>query len=59
MIGTGVRIGEALAVDWSEVDLSAGTVDVSHTLIRVTGVGLVRKATKTETGERLLVLPAL
>lgn len=57
MIGTGVRIGEALAVAWAEVDLDAGTVDVGHTLIRVTGVGLVRKSTKTETGERLLILP--
>jgi len=57
MIGTGVRVGEALALAWSEVDLDAGTVDVSHTLIRLTGVGLVRKTTKTETGERLLILP--
>lgn len=47
---------EALAVDWSEVDLRAGTVDVSHTLLRVAGVGLARKATKAETGERLLAL---
>ncbi len=57
MIGTGVRIGEALAVVWPDIDLDAGTVNVSHTLIRVTGVGLVRKSTKTETGDRLLILP--
>ena len=57
MIGTGVRIGEALSVAWPEVDLDAGTVDVSRTLIRLTGVGLIRKSTKTETGERILTLP--
>ena len=31
MLGTGVRIGEALAVDWSDVDLVTATVDVSST----------------------------
>jgi integrase len=57
MIGTGLRIGEALAVAWPEVDLDEATVDVSRTLIRLTGVGLIRKSTKTETGERILTLP--
>ncbi len=58
MLGTGVRIGEALAVSWDEVDLSAGTVWIKHTIIRVVGVGLIRKGTKTATGERMLRLPA-
>jgi integrase len=57
MIGTGLRIGEALAVAWPEIDLDEATVDVSRTLIRLTGVGLIRKSTKTETGERILTLP--
>jgi integrase len=57
MLATGVRIGEALAVAWPEVDIEAGVVDVSRTLIRLTGVGLVRKSTKTEAGERRLILP--
>ena len=43
---TGVRIGEALAVRWEYVDLRAGVVVVDHTVIRVKGVGLVRKSTK-------------
>jgi hypothetical protein len=46
MLGTGVRIGEALAVSWAEVDIAAGTVRIEHTLIRLTGVGLPRKGTK-------------
>lgn len=56
MLATGVRIGEALAVRWEDVDLKAGVVD--HTVIRVKGVGLVRKSTKTEAGDRRLALLA-
>lgn len=57
MLGTGVRVGEALAVDWADVDLLAGTVTVENTLIRLKGIGLVRKSTKSEAGERVLRLP--
>lgn len=58
MLGTGVRIGEALAVSWDVVDLEAGTVDINYTIVRVKGQGLIRKSTKTETGRRTLPLPA-
>jgi integrase len=34
MLSTGVRTGEALAVSWDDVDLSAGTVGIKHTIIR-------------------------
>jgi integrase len=57
MMATGVRIGEALAVYWEDVDIEAGTVAVNYTVIRVKGVGLIRKSTKTEAGERTLPLP--
>ena len=57
MLGTGVRIGEALAVLWSQVDLEAGTVDITHTIARVRGEGLIRKTTKSKAGQRLLHLP--
>ena len=57
MLATGVRIGEALGVMWSEVDLDAGTVEISSTMIRVKGEGLLRKETKTRSGERTLVVP--
>lgn len=30
MLATGLRIGEALAVAWSDVDLDAGTVEVDR-----------------------------
>ncbi|WP_328522825.1 helix-turn-helix domain-containing protein [Kribbella sp. NBC_00359] len=57
MLGTGVRIGEALAVLWHQVDLEAGTVQVTHTIARLKGEGLIRKSTKSKAGERLLHLP--
>ncbi|SDF61074.1 Site-specific recombinase XerD [Lentzea fradiae] len=57
MMATGVRIGEALAVYWDDVDFEAGTVDVNYTVIRAAGLGLIRKSTKTEAGERTLPLP--
>ena len=57
MLATGVRIGEALAVVWSEVDFEAGTVRITSTLIRVKGEGLLRKGTKSSAGERTLPLP--
>jgi integrase len=57
MIGTGVRIGEALAVVWDQVDLDGGEVDITHTIIRVKGQGLLRKPTKSSAGERTLGLP--
>jgi len=58
MLATGCRIGEALAVTWVQVELERATVELTHTLIRVKGEGLLRKSTKTPTGERLLQLPA-
>ena len=57
MLATGVRIGEALAAVWSEVDFEAGTVQITSTLVRVKGEGLLRKGTKSRAGERTLPLP--
>ncbi|MGY0537726.1 tyrosine-type recombinase/integrase [Nocardioides sp. YJ-D4] len=34
MLATGVRIGEALAVTWADLDLAAGTVKIEHTAYR-------------------------
>ena len=40
MLATGLRVGEALAVSWSDVDLEARTVEVDWKLIRIKGEGL-------------------
>ena len=35
LLGTGARIGEALALRWSDVDVAAGTVALTGTVVRV------------------------
>jgi integrase len=57
LMGTGARIGEALAVLWQQVNLDGGAVEITHTIIRIKGEGLLRKPTKSRAGERLLQLP--
>lgn len=64
MLATGVRIGEALAVSWDEINLDTGvaglpgTVDIAWNLIRVRGRGLKRvPRPKSEASERTLPLP--
>jgi integrase len=55
MLATGVRIGEALAVSWEEVDLAAGIVQIEYTVAGVKDVGLIRMGTKSSAGERTLL----
>src|SRR3954447_9434750 len=57
IVATGLRIGEACAVSWPDVDLDAGTVTVSGTVLRVKGQGLVVSRPKSSAGERVLELP--
>lgn len=57
LLATGVRIGEALALQWDAVDLDAQVVRIDWTVARVRGRGLVRKEVKTATSERDLRLP--
>lgn len=45
-----------LSVSWAEVDLATGRVEIDYTLIRITGVELIRKTTKCSAGERTLDL---
>src|SRR5690606_17412186 len=56
-MGTGVRIGEALAVLWHQVNMDSGEVEITHTVTRIKGEGLLRKPTKSRAGERVLQLP--
>lgn len=58
MVATGLRIGEALGVVRSAVDLDQGTVAVRATVLRVKGRGLILKPKpKSLDGERILKLP--
>lgn len=60
MLATGCRIGECLAIGWSDVDLEAAEVEIRWRLVRRTGVGLLRMpSTKSgRKGERLVPLPS-
>jgi integrase len=59
MLGTGLRIGETLAVTREALDITAKTVEVRGTVVREPGVGLIiQPAPKTESGWRTLHLPA-
>jgi integrase len=50
----GLRQGEALALRWSDVDLDMGTLEVSRSLARKPGVGLVYETPKSQLGYRLV-----
>lgn len=57
--GTGVRISEACALAWEDVDLVAGTAHIRANAVRATGRGIIRQQhTKTDAGTRRIQLPA-
>lgn len=59
LVGTGVRIGEALALRWQDINLDADmpTLLVSGTVVLVQGKTFRQDHTKTASGRRMLALP--
>jgi len=57
ILATGLRLGEALGVQWSDIDMDRGVVNVERTVIRVKGEGLRASRLKSRTSYRVLVLP--
>jgi integrase len=58
LLATGVRIGEAIAVSWDNIDLDHRVVEIDHKIMRVKGQGLLRvRQTKSMAGHRTLPLP--
>jgi integrase len=58
MLATGVRIGEALATFWEDVDTAGAVVAIDWKVVRVRGQGLQRvRQVKSEAGHRTLPLP--
>lgn len=47
MLGTGARIGEVLALRWSDIDLATRTIKISGTVKTETSKGTYRKALST------------
>ena len=58
MLGTGIRVGEACALDWEQIDLEAGTLRVEATYVDgAAGNRGVQRAPKTDRARRTLRLP--
>jgi len=58
MLTTGLRIGEALGLEWRDVDLKAGTAVVRQAVVEVDGMTTVGKP-KTKHSKRLIALGGL
>jgi integrase len=54
----GLRRGEALGLQWSDVDLNLGTVTVRHELLRIAGKYQLMEYTKSRSSRRVITLPA-
>lgn len=63
LVGTGVRLGEALGLRWRDVDLDTGVARITgslrpiHWSFRGAGPRLVRVEPKSPSGQRTIVLP--
>ena len=55
---TGLRKGEALAIQKSSLNLDAGTIIVRHSLSQINGVGLILGEPKSIKSRRELAIPA-
>ncbi|MGH3795180.1 MAG: site-specific integrase [Pseudonocardiaceae bacterium] len=59
MLATGKRIGENSAITWDALDLTAGTVEIRGTVVRIKGQGLrIKLKPKSKAGHRTLRLPS-
>jgi integrase len=57
LVTSGVRLGEALGLRWSDIDFVAGTATIQRALQRQRGVGLVFVEPKSARGRRTVTLP--
>ncbi|WP_410790449.1 tyrosine recombinase XerC [Kribbella sp. C-35] len=56
--GTGMRVGEALAVRADVIDLEAGVIEVNATVVRLKGKGsVIQLRPKTAAGWRIIAVP--
>jgi integrase len=56
ILGTGLRAGEALALEWGDIDEERRTLKVTKNMVRVDGKNTVQCTTKTDSGRRTIPL---
>jgi integrase len=56
LVTSAVRIGEALALRWTDVDLDEGSIAIRRTVQRITGHGLVEGEPKSKSSRRTVYL---
>ena len=56
ILETGLRAGEALALEWGDIEEEKRTLKVNKNMVRVGGKNIVQRTTKTESGKRTIPL---
>ena len=56
-ISCGLRLSEAVALDWDDIDLRAGSVSIAKSYQRVPGQGAMMLPTKTDRSTRTVAIP--
>ena len=56
ILETGLRVGEALALEWGDIDEGKQVLRVTKNMVRVDGKNLVQRTTKTASGKRTIPL---
>ena len=56
-VSTGMRLGEIMGLQWSDIDFSVDTLTVSRTNQVIKGKGIITKSPKNDSSARSLTLP--
>lgn len=56
-LSTGLRRGELMGLEWSDINFKSNTLEVKRTSQYVPGIGVITKEPKTETSKRVISIP--
>ena len=56
-LATGMRLGEILALCWTDIDFEGRTLQVRHTVDYIKGFGITESEPKTKSSRRTIMLP--